>query len=346
MRFELSTSSLSIALTALFLSTTATAQTNSRYPKGLYSEGLKVLDPPNLASSAVSATSLRAIPSEIPYSCYGTALSRENKELPAINCAISSLEVFEVTYPDCERSWKMCRCSDADLSREDMMELFGMLSPNLRAQVRNLMAFKTSKSAHAYTSNEDVVVFGDLRHWTVITHEAAHVLDSRKGGLSETAVYEDAIKKDTCTADYYAANAMTRGDVKEPWAQTFVVNTFRKLGGVLKADAGCMQNQLDVVADQTDDFVKKSRCDMSMATTEGPMFERSPSEVLDKSITIENFPASLTAVSPSKTAYPSSDIVIRMKESEDEKSAGTTALRTTGWGIATSILMLQLWYMN
>lgn len=129
-----------------------------------------------------------------------------------------------------------------------------------------------------------------------------------------------------------------------------------------------MQNQLDVVADQTDDFVKKSRCDMSMATTEGyvgncpflllstflgadtmirrPMFERSPSEVLDKSITIENFPASLTAVSPSKTAYPSSDIVIRMKESEDEKSAGTTALRTTGWGIATSILMLQLWYMN
>lgn len=64
------------------------------------------------------------------------------------------------------------------------------------------------------------------------------------------------------------------GNYGTPWAQVFIINSFKRMGGVLGSNATCLENQLDVVAKQTDDFINQSRCDLSRKVNKGYVWTR------------------------------------------------------------------------
>ena len=174
----------------------------------LFPDGLKYLNPPNLVSSQVAPKSVRMLPSEVPAACYSAAVSPEKRNSTTQTCAVSDLEVLEVTYPDCEEPWIMCRCSNANISRSDMVRQFGGLSPNLRGAVKNVIMFKAedAPSGRAYARNRDVIFFGDIMDWTILTFVVSSVYNLF-GEFSKTPEYQRAVHEDTCAADYFAAGA-------------------------------------------------------------------------------------------------------------------------------------------
>lgn len=198
---------ITTVLTAALLLLTSVTSGAKEVKPPLFPDGLKYLNPPNLVSSQVVPKLVRVLPSDVPAACYSAAASPEKPNSSTPNCAVSDLEVLEVTYPDCEEPWIMCRCSNANISRSDMMRQFGGLSPNLRGAVKNVIVFKAEDAAsgRAYARNQEVIFFGDVFDWTVFTFVVSSVYNLF-GGFSKTPEYQRAVHEDTCAADSFAAS--------------------------------------------------------------------------------------------------------------------------------------------
>lgn len=175
-------------------------------------------------------------------------------------CPAGQMEVFEVTYTDCSEPWTLCRCRNAPVSKEDMITEFGRLPPMLRGTVRHFMHF--DGAGWAYSSNSNLVTFGDVVNPTVMLHEAGHSLDAGKLHIEEE--YVSAVEKDTCWPDYYAADAdnadFSELNLTEPWAQALVVRRYEVQIGKLPKDASCLRGALDAVGAQTDEYLDSPKC--------------------------------------------------------------------------------------
>ncbi|KAF2708702.1 hypothetical protein K504DRAFT_363205, partial [Pleomassaria siparia CBS 279.74] len=116
------------------------------------------------------------------------------------NCPIENLEVYTVTYSDCPtRPWTICRCSDAQVSRETYATDFGRVPPGIRSRVVHSLII--SESTGSAGSNNDRILFRGPVGPAVYLHESMHSADS---GFPDTTAFTDAYNADTCVPDNYA----------------------------------------------------------------------------------------------------------------------------------------------
>lgn len=107
----------------------------------------------------------------------------------------------------------------------------------------------------------------DVLNPTVLLHEGSHALDfnevspetGNNYAFSESQAHHDAIAADTCWADNYSQRVGEEGNVVEPWAQNVVVRRVQ-VAGIDPVLDGCIQNQLRVVSEQTDEKMAIEVC--------------------------------------------------------------------------------------
>ena len=101
----------------------------------------------------------------VPYKC----LRRLPKEYHDVD-----VDVFDVFYEDCDRPWVLCRHTSAQLAAKDMMDNIGQLPVQLRSYTRHWLALPDpTNGVHAYSLDDDVVLYGNIRHATVYVHEVS-----------------------------------------------------------------------------------------------------------------------------------------------------------------------------
>ncbi|KAF2476847.1 uncharacterized protein BDR25DRAFT_162608, partial [Lindgomyces ingoldianus] len=121
------------------------------------------------------------------------------------NCALSKLEVYNVTYNDCTAyPWTICRCADAQLSVDQMRNAIGRVPPGARSNVVHYFVVSGDKpdgtiSTSAGSSNDRVLLRGSL-HDAVFMHETMHSVDK----FSSKQPFTDAYNADSCVPDAYS----------------------------------------------------------------------------------------------------------------------------------------------
>lgn len=198
-------------------------------------------------------------------------LPRNCAEQASTRCGTAAMEAFSVSFSDCDMSWAVCRCPDAPVSLDQLLDSFGRLPPNLRAHVRTVIALPDTSNS-AYSNANDIVLLGDVPAFSVMLHEAAHTLDKGRSGEQE---FLSVLDQDSCWADDYAkGNGEGDGATKpEVWAQNLVLRRYEVSVGPLDRDASCMANQLRVAAQQTDAQLASATCDG---------FKETPDEVVPR----------------------------------------------------------------
>ncbi|RDW72674.1 uncharacterized protein DSM5745_07846 [Aspergillus mulundensis] len=167
----------------------------------------------------------------LPARCHDVAESWEN-------LSPYDMEVYNVTYEDCDRPWVMCRHKEADLSLDQMIDNFGRLPVRMRNLVRTQLAFPGRGNgtllAYTFTDLGDIVYTGDLypyiRFWI---HEVGHIRDAQvnasAGDYSSSTAWLNEYNKDAYICDAYAQT-----NHAENFAQEVVVAAYDKVvpGGI------------------------------------------------------------------------------------------------------------------
>ncbi|KZW03035.1 hypothetical protein EXIGLDRAFT_728571 [Exidia glandulosa HHB12029] len=205
----------------------------------LYSDGLPMSDYAD-GLQQVSAT-FRAVGP--PDKCVEEAMGNNA-------CDEGDVEAREVTYGDCEQPWILCRCSNANMSMDDIMTKFSYVPPGIRSYVGGLIALQ-APAASAYIAG-NFIVFNSDCVIPVFIHESSHALDSGVSGSSE---WKNAVNTSACVPDYYA-----NSNLIEDFAQVSVVYTYLSKHNTAKADTTCLDPQLDV-------FRQSERLTLAQKTT-------------------------------------------------------------------------------
>ncbi|KAF2760472.1 hypothetical protein EJ05DRAFT_285729 [Pseudovirgaria hyperparasitica] len=131
----------------------------------------------------------------------------EEQAVDGVLLTSGPVEVFSVTYADCDTPWIMCRHPTASASRQTMAELFGKLPVRHRSFVRHLSA--AGGDSGAYSSGDNVFMAGDSSlAVTVYGHEVGHSLDAHffgnETGFTETDAWLEAYDEDEVVVQDYA----------------------------------------------------------------------------------------------------------------------------------------------
>ncbi|KAL4900074.1 hypothetical protein BDW74DRAFT_162353 [Aspergillus multicolor] len=169
---------------------------------------------------------------------YGYLPARCHDVAESENVSPYDMEVFNVTYEDCDRPWVMCRHKEADLSLDQMIDNFGRLPVRMRNLVRTQLAFPGRGNgqllAYTFTDLGDIVYTGDMyayiRFWF---HEVGHIRDAQvnasAGDYSASDAWLNEYNKDDYICDAYAQT-----NHAENFAQEVVVAAYDKTvpGGI------------------------------------------------------------------------------------------------------------------
>ncbi|KAL5342258.1 hypothetical protein BJX70DRAFT_395228 [Aspergillus crustosus] len=125
--------------------------------------------------------------------------------------ALSEIEVFDVQYEDCSKSWVFCRHKDAESSIETAAETFGKVPVGIRDWTKHVILFPgRDDGLGAYNDRNGNIVFFGERNLNVYIHEAAHSLDVLKGfngvETNQNPTYLSAYAVDSHVPDNYAAS--------------------------------------------------------------------------------------------------------------------------------------------
>ncbi|KAL8343429.1 hypothetical protein RB598_004664 [Gaeumannomyces tritici] len=140
------------------------------------------------------------------------------------------IEVFNVHYADCDTAWVMCRHNQAEISREQMIDLFGRMPVRMRQWIRLIIGMpgtaRNRRGGNTYPDYGDVWLWGDAQNYpTLWVHEMAHALDYQAAPgptrLSSSQRWLDAYNNNAAISDGYAAK-----DQKENFAQETVIALF------------------------------------------------------------------------------------------------------------------------
>ncbi|KAL4940480.1 hypothetical protein BDV06DRAFT_224053 [Aspergillus oleicola] len=177
----------------------------------------------------------------LPARCHDVAESFENQ-------SPYDMEVYNVTYSDCDKPWIMCRHKDAPLTLDQMIDNFGRLPVRMRNLVRTQLAFPArddgSLLAYTFTDLGDIVYTGDMyayiRFWI---HEVGHIRDAQvdlsAGDYSASTAWLNEYNKDKYICDAYAQT-----NAAENFAQEVVVAEYDSIvpGGI----ASLVENYEDI----------------------------------------------------------------------------------------------------
>lgn len=86
-------------------------------------EGANVLEDLGLGDLPRVSSNIKQWPEgRIPSTCYDLIIE---PDLLGGSCDPERVEVYEVTYDDCEEPWVICRCQDADENLDQLVEDLG-----------------------------------------------------------------------------------------------------------------------------------------------------------------------------------------------------------------------------
>ncbi|KAI4250417.1 MAG: hypothetical protein L6R40_000015 [Gallowayella cf. fulva] len=94
---------------------------------------------------------------------------------------LEDTEVWNFHYDDCPQPWTVCYNKKSGYHIETVFDLFGRIPVKSRAYVRTLMILPRETgqaTGYAYTSNQDIVIYGnDIDNLMIYLHEVGHALD-------------------------------------------------------------------------------------------------------------------------------------------------------------------------
>lgn len=151
------------------------------------------------------------------------------------HCDASAIEAVSVTFEDCDVPWTVCRCNDAQMDMDTIVDRFGSVPPGIRSYVGSLLAVNAPSCSAG--SGGDFIVFNGDCGVSVFVHEASHSLDQ---GTSPSQPWSDALAASSCVPDDYANTSPA-----EDFAQVDVVYVYQQRHGAIPADPSCLQAQLD-----------------------------------------------------------------------------------------------------
>ncbi|KAL5339728.1 hypothetical protein BJX70DRAFT_397440 [Aspergillus crustosus] len=144
------------------------------------------------------------------------------------------INVYEVTYDDCDTPWVFCRHHDAQVSLDQMIDNFGRLPVRLRDMVRTQIAVPSDGTgAYAYSDLGDIVYTGNMgRLIRIWIHEIGHVIDRTEGvdhDYSSTDAWLNEYNQDSYVCDKYG-----QSNNAENFAEETLVALFDKVvpGGI------------------------------------------------------------------------------------------------------------------
>ncbi|KAJ7082697.1 hypothetical protein B0H15DRAFT_785644 [Mycena belliarum] len=161
---------------------------------------------------------------------------------PGGECA-AGMVATAVTYEDCGNTFDVCRCTDANMTMDTVVDRLGRVPVGLRRFLGTVLVLGGKTQAYTNLSTGDVHFFGQCAMETWI-HEAAHALDYaiETAPLSNSVGWEKATLRDSCVPDNYSLTNQV-----EDFAQMAVIKTYMLLhSGNLPPgfEAACMENQL------------------------------------------------------------------------------------------------------
>lgn len=191
-----------------------------------------------------------------PQFCYDTANAARADDDPRRNCEISNLEVFNVAYADCsDKPWTVCRCTDAQLSVDQMVNAFGRVPPGVRSHVVHIFILDGSRPDGSVgksggSNNDRFVIRGPIDD-AAFAHESFHSVDK---GFSSSSTFTDAYNADSCVPDDYA-NAAPPEDFAQlgVWLD-YDINGI-PISSYLDKDQSCMRNQLEAVRNYATQYI-------------------------------------------------------------------------------------------
>ncbi|KAJ7053564.1 hypothetical protein C8F01DRAFT_1166736 [Mycena amicta] len=202
----------------------------------------------DLESDLPPAYSVLSTPVDLPSNC-------QQYVGPTSECT-SEMSALNVIFEDCGSGFTICRCGDATMSMDTLVDRLGRVPVGLRRYAGTIMGFAqaanvTALGPSAYTldTSGDTHFFGDCEMDTWI-HEITHAFDFALPAWQSSAQgWAEALDADTCVPDVYSqTNAV------EDFAQLSVIllpgfplAVYQILhGGNLPPgfSADCMANQL------------------------------------------------------------------------------------------------------
>jgi len=129
-------------------------------------------------------------------------MTRYNK----VDITAKEVEAFNVTFDDCcDDAWVLCRHKDANLTRDDLIDLFARIPVRMRSYVRHILAVP-AVNVTGYSWGNDIILSGPAVLSTLV-HEIGHNLDARaynvSGRFSRTPLWLSQVENDTAVVNIY-----------------------------------------------------------------------------------------------------------------------------------------------
>ncbi|RPA75844.1 hypothetical protein BJ508DRAFT_243029 [Ascobolus immersus RN42] len=184
---------------------------------------------------------------KLPQHCYNAAMGGR--------CNVYDVEAYDIQYTDCSEVNVMCRCSNAQVSIDQLANDFGRVPVKAR-QWANYVSAWSAPSCSAASNDQKIDIYGDCNDQVgVYFHEVAHSLDGpllagigAPHAWSYGQEWQDLVALDTCVADNYA-----RASYAESWAQVAVMAAYHANVQdifTVSPSVGCIVNQVSKVIEQ------------------------------------------------------------------------------------------------
>ncbi|KAK6500860.1 hypothetical protein TWF506_003621 [Arthrobotrys conoides] len=181
----------------------------------------------------------------LPSSCAVQMASR--------GCQPNQVQVYNVTYEDCDRPWVFCRCESAPVHIGRSADIFGRMPVHMRSMVRHPMIVPNPDGACccAAPDDGDLMVAGDCPIPTY-AHEVGHLIDNRADvfgqDYSSKPAFVNALATDTCSISNYGNTAGRHEEFAEmSIAVLYNINTGLLPAVAPGATTGCFNNQLNLI---------------------------------------------------------------------------------------------------
>lgn len=181
-----------------------------------------------------------------PKNCYDKAREAISDSDARPKCQLRDLEIYDVTYEDCpadqREPWVVCRCVNAELSLQEVIDGMGTVPPGARSNVLHIVTMNGFGGGGGYSDGNSIFC-GGAPSKTWFSHESMHCNDRDGFAFSNGKEFNEAIEKDSCVPDDYANNNPT-----EDFAQIGTYLNYDNNGHVIDytgKDATCMGNQLN-----------------------------------------------------------------------------------------------------
>ncbi|KAJ7107055.1 hypothetical protein C8R44DRAFT_594088, partial [Mycena epipterygia] len=164
---------------------------------------------------------------------------------PTSKCT-TQMMALSVYFEDCGDPFTVCRCTDATMTMDTVIDRLGRVPVGLRRYLDVLMVFNATMPSAYTITNGDVQLFGDCEIDTWV-HEMMHAFDFANGTAQSSGPgWAAALAADTCVPDIYSLT-----NEVEDFAQVGVLKTYMLLydGNPPPGfSADCMAHQLAFMA--------------------------------------------------------------------------------------------------